>query len=463
MVETLFKSAIAPDLLRAVGIWGLTLLAHSTVLLGLVWIIDRAVRSMRDDLREWLWRSAIIGGFISATLVTVLPSVSLAPMVAMPAGLNELSSTADQPAATGSPALAAPGEFPASLASPAAALPAARTTSMWLLAIGLVGGAFVVLIAWRNTRTLGGDRIDVTHGPARELFDELLLRSGCRPDAVRLTVSDSIRSPGAFGLVRREICVPRRSLTELSADELRAMLAHELAHHARRDPFWTFCSLAAERLCFVQPLFHLARRRLRELAEFQADALAIRWTGDGLALASCLVRVGEWVRHGRALPMLAGAMAQPSSPLEERVLRAVENTEDEPPVAPPRRAIRWSVLATAVVASLVTIALITPRVRAVAGAGEGSAATTDATASLDRRAEAIELEWIRLHESLATVRDLAREVELTETDRAQLAGIEQRLRALEAERAALHEELSTPGVDADSLAPASSPTASSGR
>lgn len=455
MVETLFNSAFSPDTLRAVGLWGLTLLAHSTVLLGLVWIIDRSVRSMRDDLREWLWRSAMVGGFISATLVTVLPNVSFAPMVSMPTVVTDTHATS----ATGSEAiegaLTAPVESLADVAS-LASIPSARTTSMWLLAIGLIGGAFIIFIAWRNTRTLGGDRIEVTHGPARRAFDDLLARSGHTENAVRLTVSDSIRSPGAFGLLRPEICVPHRSLKELSEDELRAMFAHELAHHARRDPFWTFCSLAAERLCFVQPLFHLARRRLRELAEFQADALAIRWTGDGLALASCLVRVGEWVRNGRALPALAGAMAQPSSPLEERVLRAVENS-DETSIEPKQRAVRWGVLATAVVVSIVAIALATPRVRAVTD-DSVLTAELDSLVSIERRADAIELEWVRLNEALAVVRTLAATTEISDEHAMRLASIEQRLRALDAERAALLHKLSAIEADVDSLAPTSAET-----
>lgn len=455
MVELLFNTVVAPDTLRAAGVWGLTLLAHSTVLLGLAWLIDRFARSMRDDFREWLWRSAIVGSFISATLVSVLPTISLAPMVSMPNVLQEAGPVSEAAAETTGSASIAPLDDTSDETSPTS-LVAARTTSIWLLAIGLIGGALVILLAWRETRRLGGDRIEVTHGPVRELFDELLVRSGLRKNSVRLTVSDSIRSPGAFGLLRPEICVPRCSLTELAAHELRAMLAHELAHHARRDPFWTFCSLTAERLCFVQPLFHLARRRLRELAEFQADALAIRWTGDGLALASCLVRVGEWVRNGRALPTLAGAMAQPSSPLEARVRRAVEEEHAET-TEPRQRAVRWGVLATAVVLSIVAVALVTPRVRAVTDVSVLKP-ESDSFISINQRAEAVELEWIRLNDALDVVRALAATTEISDEHAARLASIEQRLRVLDAERLALSRKLSAIEADVDSLAPTSTET-----
>ena len=55
MFEFEFTRLIAPDALRTLGVWGLTLLAHSTVLVSVVWLVDRFSRSMRNDLREWLW------------------------------------------------------------------------------------------------------------------------------------------------------------------------------------------------------------------------------------------------------------------------------------------------------------------------------------------------------------------------------------------------------------------------
>ncbi len=452
MFEFEFTRLIAPDALRTLGVWGLTLLAHSTVLVSVVWLVDRFSRSMRNDLREWLWRSALIGGFVSATLVSLLPTISMAPTVAMTTMMPGTGPTSTI-LADGAESVSVPPPADALPATSQAALSSARTVSIGLLAAGVIAGGIVVLLAWCNTRRVGGDRIDVTHGDARELFDELLIRSGRRKDSVRFTISDSIRMSGAFGLLRPEVCVPRRSLTELSRDELRAMLAHELAHIARWDPFWTFFSLTTERLCFVQPLFHLARRRLRELAEFQADALAIRWTGDGLALASCLVRVGEWVRHGKPLPTLVGAMAQPSSPLAVRVRNAVDS-EQTKAIEPIPRTVRRAVLAASVAVSIVVIAMVTPRVQGVTDAFAVQPVSSPLSL-LDRRTESVEIEWIRLNESVEVVRALAAMSELSDEQAARLTNIERRLRALNAERATIFQRYSAIDAEVGKRAPTS--------
>src|SRR5690606_33292611 len=145
----------------------------------------------------------------SATLVSVLPTISIAPTVAMTTVMQEVSPASTNVAVrTGTVSVLSTDET-----SPEASRPAfssARKVSIGLLTAGIIGGAIVVFLAWCNTRRVGGDRIDVTHGEVRELFDELLTRSGRRENSVRFTISDSIQMSGAFGLFQPEVCVPRR-------------------------------------------------------------------------------------------------------------------------------------------------------------------------------------------------------------------------------------------------------------
>jgi hypothetical protein len=65
---------------------------------------------------------------------------------------------------------------------------------------------------------------------------------------VRSSVTPALAAPISFGILRAEVCVPERALTELAPDELRAMLAHELAHVVRRDPLWLALAGVLERV-----------------------------------------------------------------------------------------------------------------------------------------------------------------------------------------------------------------------
>ena len=60
--------------------------------------------------------------------------------------------------------------------------------------------------------------------------------------------------------VQRGIGRQRAAIAELDAPQLRAMLAHELAHLERRDPQWLAFACILERAFFFQPLNRLARR-----------------------------------------------------------------------------------------------------------------------------------------------------------------------------------------------------------
>src|SRR5213078_4818435 len=79
------------------------------------------------------------------------------------------------------------------------------------------------------------DRRAVSDGPLAATLAELRRSTGYRR-RVHLTMARTISSPVALGL--SEICVPELALSELGLAQQRSMLAHELAHLARRDSLW---------------------------------------------------------------------------------------------------------------------------------------------------------------------------------------------------------------------------------
>jgi Zn-dependent protease with chaperone function len=287
----------------------------------------------------------------------VLPAepIRRAPLAlpVIPPGLGSLSERA--PAASGASflaeleRLARAASFPTWLAL--AALATALTVFLQL-------GLSAARLRWR----LAG-AVEIRTGPEVELLAALGRRARLtRP--VRLFVAPRLCSPLSSGLVRPAVYVPPRALSDLSGEEREAMLAHELAHVARRDPAWLTLFWLVERACFFQPLNRLARRRLAHSAEVLADDWAVRYTGRHLSLASCLARIAGWMTEG---PRLLGAHLangtedveggeRPRSQLARRIERLLEGRPrgDE-------RQRWWSPLALGVLGSL---ALVAPGVAA---------------------------------------------------------------------------------------------------
>jgi Zn-dependent protease with chaperone function len=93
------------------------------------------------------------------------------------------------------------------------------------------------------------------------------------------------------GVRRHAVVLSRGAMRLLDRDELRAALAHELAHLARHDPARSWIVMAARALLFFNPAFQVLSRAVSKDAEWLADEEAARVCGDRLALASGLVKL----------------------------------------------------------------------------------------------------------------------------------------------------------------------------
>src|SRR5579863_2956509 len=200
-------------------------------------------------------------------------------------------------------------------------------------------------------------------GPARELLDELL-RFVPRAPPVRLLSAPDDAEPAAFGIACWTIVLPPRATFDLTEDELRALLAHEVAHLVRGDSLWlSICRAVCSCLAF-QPLNHLARREWQRTAEFLCDNWAVSRTGAPLALARCLTEVASWRLTGPASAAILAATGRKSG-LVDRIERLL----DARPAIDVRndwRDRRRTLFTGALV--LATLAYFAPRVQLVAAA-----------------------------------------------------------------------------------------------
>lgn len=133
----------------------------------------------------------------------------------------------------------------------------------------------------------------VEAGLAKDILSDLQRRLDC-PFQIELLQSSTKIEPAACGIWRKKILVPANLTEHLSADEIEALLAHEVAHLLRRDPVWAW-SLQLIRSCLCwQPLNFLAVRKWRMSAELCCDSDAVAAGVDRLNLARCLTHIASW-------------------------------------------------------------------------------------------------------------------------------------------------------------------------
>jgi len=163
----------------------------------------------------------------------------------------------------------------------------------------------------------------------RELLDELLQDASVTS---RVTLLSCVRlsEPFAFGIVRWHIVLPEGIESRLSRSELKALLAHELAHLVRGDGLWLWWGRLLCTCFPIQPWNFLARRKWQAAAEIQCDDWAVRYTGNALALARCLAKVLEWKNERRSfVRALAVSGARPN--VSKRVERLVSGLRSRDP------------------------------------------------------------------------------------------------------------------------------------
>ncbi|HKV75730.1 MAG TPA: M56 family metallopeptidase [Gemmatimonadales bacterium] len=370
--------------------WLLTYAAHSTILLGLAWIISR--RTQAPAVREVLWKTALIGALVTVSVQRAGWTSSLsrqwAMRLEMPAAhaRQATSSETTPSAAAGVPARPHQKTAPLARETPSVAtssleanpapapLDPRPSTLDGLTGLLSVAWALVALLLvvrflasrWRLSSSLGRRR-PVTDPALNGMVAELREAAGIRRD-IRLTWASGLSSPVALGY--GEICLPEVVMSDLEAEQQRSVLAHELAHLARFDPLWLDAAGILERVFFFQPLNRLARDRMQDAAEYLCDDWAVRRTGSGLTLAKCLVKVAEWMETSPR-PVPVSGMAEHRSQLVSRIHRLIGNHAMRTGPRP-----RWLLPASAVLL-LGTVAFapgFTSRNRAAAATPEAESA-----------------------------------------------------------------------------------------
>lgn len=118
-------------------------------------------------------------------------------------------------------------------------------------------------------------------------FEGLVAQSGITR-RVRLFVSDYVNGPLTLGFFKPLVLVPAGFLTNLSPEQVDAILLHELAHIRRHDYLVNLLQTVIKTVLFFHPAVHYICRKMDEDREHACDDFAVARTHNPVALAKGL-------------------------------------------------------------------------------------------------------------------------------------------------------------------------------
>jgi TonB family protein len=175
-----------------------------------------------------------------------------------------------------------------------------------------------------------------------------MLGRGTSDSEVHFASSTDISGPATVGLRRKTLLLPPAFLDKLSAEDLDAVLAHELAHIER----WDF----AKNLLYgvltlpvaYHPLLSLTRKRLAETRELVCDVMAAEAVGGRESYARSLLRLARMLSDRPAPRVLHAIGIFDANIFERRVMQLSRRSLEI------KGGRRFAIAAACVVVALVT-------------------------------------------------------------------------------------------------------------
>jgi beta-lactamase regulating signal transducer with metallopeptidase domain len=198
------------------------------------------------------------------------------------------------------------------------------TATHWLVRLYLatVGFTLVRLMrAWSASRRLVADaEVTPRHSMALAYYSQ---RFRVRPPQVR--ESEEVSSPMIVGVVAPVLLLPE-GFFQLTEDEVRAALCHELAHIQRRDYLMNLlCQVAALPVTW-HPVVNQVQQSIRVTREMVCDAMAAQEMKSHIGYARCLLALAHSMMGGTGAAQQGMGLFSKNT-LEKRVMLLMETTK----------------------------------------------------------------------------------------------------------------------------------------
>jgi len=297
------------------------------------WLSPHAMQSLGWTLLHFLWQGTALAALAAAAtamcrraamryviLLAVLALMLCAPVATFFFYQNQHATLSAGPwprIASQGPTIAAAssvGVIPRSIATHASLDPLPWLVEGWLIGVAVFSlrfaGGFILLE--RKRRNHSSDVDSSVMQVCRELQDRLGIRR-----AIRFCECAWLQAPAVVGWFRPIVFLPVTALTGLSEEQLRSVIAHELAHIRRFDAFVNVFQVCVETLLFYHPAVWWLNKRIRAEREHCCDDMAVAICGNAVEYARALTLMEEC----RTAPGFA--MAANRGSLTERILHVL--------------------------------------------------------------------------------------------------------------------------------------------
>ena len=251
--------------------------------------------------------------------------------------------------------------------------PGALQLAAWSWSVGVLCMAFRFTRQCRGARRLRTADVSRPDPLWERAFQDLAEDLGIRR-SVRLLRSGLAEVPMVVGWLSPIVLVPASAFTALGPDQLRSLLAHELAHIRRHDHWINAAQTVVEIVLFFHPVVWWISKQMRMEREFCCDDSSVRQMGDPRLIAEALTAL-EALRI--AQPTTTTVLASNGGPLMQRITRILGVGHEN------RMFPGWQLPATLLLSGIVATA---GYAYAGASAGvEGQASTQEDEAKAERR------------------------------------------------------------------------------
>jgi len=352
---------------------------QSTICLAVAALLTLALRRNRARVRYAIWVAASVKFIVPfAPLVAVGRQFGWRTSVTVVQPVTVLLDTMSRPFSRPSTVIATTA-FPATGSYDVAAV-----LPLLLLGIWLSGSVVILLtwcMGWRRLTNVVRNASPIRHGHELEILRRLEARAGIRTPTTLVSSNTSLE-PGVFGLMKPVLLWPRGIAERLTADQIEALLAHEVCHVRRRDNLVAAVHMIVEALFWFHPLVWWIETRLVEERERACDEEVVRCGHEPAVYAESILRTCEFYAESplTCVPGVTGA------DLKKRIESIMRYDDGEV-----LGAWRKLLLATAGIATIATPIVIgtlgAPLVRAQSSAGSAGGPAFEAASVKPNKAD----------------------------------------------------------------------------
>jgi bla regulator protein blaR1 len=181
------------------------------------------------------------------------------------------------------------------------------------IGIKIAGGAVVSRVNLRKNLQIPDDSMQLMFD---QLQDWLKLRA-----FAKLRITTRMISPMVIGFLKPVVIIPAAAISGLSAEQVEAIMFHELAHIRRFDHILVILQAIAEQVLFFHPVAWFLLREINHERENCCDDFVVKTNNNPINYIKALTMIQEMNLHS-AVP--ANALTGKSNNLLNRVRRLVK-------------------------------------------------------------------------------------------------------------------------------------------